>query len=81
MATAVQLLGFVAAGGAAVPHPVAVSLDRGATWSPLDNGLTSNVVVHSLAVDPASTASQVTLYAGTETGVFEITFAPQALGR
>jgi photosystem II stability/assembly factor-like uncharacterized protein len=79
VATAAQLPGFVAAGGAAVPHPVAVSLDRGATWSPLDNGLTSNVVVHSLAVDPASTPSQVTLYAGTETGVFAITFAPQAL--
>jgi photosystem II stability/assembly factor-like uncharacterized protein len=81
VATAAQLPGFVAAGGAGVPHPVAVSEDRGATWIPLDAGLPPKAVVHSLAVDPASTASQVTLYAGTETGVLEITFAPKSLGR
>jgi len=34
--------------------------------------------VHSLAVNAASTAAQVTLYAATEAGVFEITFAPPA---
>jgi len=76
--TAPQLPGFVAAGGNGVPHPVAVSQDRGATWTCLDAGLPPRAFVHSLAVDPTSTAAQVTLYAATETGVFEITFAPQA---
>ena len=76
VATAPRLPGFVAAGGAGAPHPVAVSHDRGATWSFLDAGLPAKAIVNSLAVDPASTASQVTLYAGTETGVFEITFVP-----
>jgi photosystem II stability/assembly factor-like uncharacterized protein len=81
VATATKLPGFVAAGGTGVPHPVAVSQDRGATWTFLDAGLPPQVVVQSLAVDPASTASQVTLYAGTESGVFEITLAPKSLGR
>jgi hypothetical protein len=81
VATAAQLPGLVVAGAARAggAHFAAVSLDHGVTWTTFDQGLPIGIYLATVVVDPASSPSQVTLYAGTGAGVYELSFAPQAV--